>query len=140
PWRIEVDRAGTLDGLAAVPVPATPLEPGQVLVATRTAGVNFRDVLITLGMYPGQALLGSEVAGVVAEVGPGVTGLVPGDRVMATAVGGFGPFTVVDARTTVPLPSGWSFAQGAAIPVAFTTAWYGLLDLAQAAPGQRILI
>ncbi|WP_194893972.1 type I polyketide synthase [Catenulispora pinisilvae] len=142
PWRAEVARAGTLDGVAFVEYPEAldPLGPGQVRIAVRAAGVNFRDVLTALGMYPGEPLLGNEVAGVVAEVGPGVRHLSPGDRVMAMAGGGFGPFTVVDARTAVPLPTGWSFARGAAIPVAFTTAWYGLLDLAQAAPGQRILI
>ncbi|MBS2532153.1 SDR family NAD(P)-dependent oxidoreductase [Catenulispora sp. NF23] len=140
PWRVEVARPGTLDGLAVAAFPSTALEPGQVRIAVRAAGVNFRDVLITLGMYPGEALLGSEVAGVVAEVGPGVQHLSPGDRVMAMAAGGFGPFVVVDARTAVLLPSRWSFAEAAAVPIAFSTAWYGLVDLAQAARGQRILI
>ena len=42
-------------------------------VAVRAAGVNFRDVLIALGMYPdGEAVMGSEGAGVVVEVGAGV--------------------------------------------------------------------
>uniref|UniRef100_UPI0018912F6F type I polyketide synthase n=1 Tax=Catenulispora pinisilvae TaxID=2705253 RepID=UPI0018912F6F len=140
PWRVEVEHPGTLDGLAVAELPSAALEPGQVRVAVRAAGVNFRDVLITLGMYPGEALLGSEVAGVVAEIGPGVRHLSPGDRVMAMAAGGFGPFVVVDARTAVLLPSRWSFAEAAAVPIAFSTAWYGLVDLGQAARGQRILI
>jgi acyl transferase domain-containing protein/NADPH:quinone reductase-like Zn-dependent oxidoreductase/acyl carrier protein len=142
PWRVEVARPGTLEGLAAVEFPpaGAGLGPGEVRVAVRAAGVNFRDVLITLGMYPGAALLGSEVAGVVAEVGPGVTGLVAGDRVMGMVGGGFGPLVVEDARTVVPMPEGWSFAQAAAVPVAYTTAWYGLIDLARAERGQRVLI
>ena len=37
----------------------------------RAAGLNFRDVLIALGIYPGEAgPIGSEGAGVVIEVGP----------------------------------------------------------------------
>ncbi|WP_228554494.1 type I polyketide synthase, partial [Catenulispora pinisilvae] len=140
PWRIEAERPGTLDGLAAAPLQPSALAPGQVRIAVRAAGVNVRDVQIALGVYPGRVQLGSEVAGVVAEVGSAVRHLSPGDRVMALAAGGFGPFAVVDARTAVLLPSGRSFAEAAALPVAFTTAWYALVDLAQAAPGQRILI
>ena len=51
------DRDGTLDGLAlaAPSAGAGPLGPGQVRVAVRAAGLNFRDVLIALGMYPGRA-------------------------------------------------------------------------------------
>ena len=44
-----------------------PLESGQVRISVRAAGVNFRDVLIGLGMYPGEAYIGSEIAGVVVE-------------------------------------------------------------------------
>ena len=53
PWRLEAGGRGTLDGLALVPCPqaAAPLAAGQVRVAVRAAGLNFRDVLIGLGMY-----------------------------------------------------------------------------------------
>ena len=146
PWRLEAG-GGTLDGLALVPCPqaAEPLAAGQVRVAVRAAGLNFRDVIVALGMIdlsrdPGAGLLGGEVAGVVAETGPGVTGLVAGDRVMGVAGGGFGPVAVADARVLVPVPSGWSFAQAAAVPVVFTTAWYGLVDLARIQRGQRLLV
>lgn len=43
-------------------------------MAVRAAGVNFRDVMITLGMYPGDAALGGEGAGVVVEAAPGSPG------------------------------------------------------------------
>jgi NADPH:quinone reductase-like Zn-dependent oxidoreductase len=102
--------------------------------------MNFRDVLISLGMYPGAAVLGGEIAGVVTGTGPGVSGLVPGDRVLGVAEGGFGPVVVTDARVLVPIPAGWSFAAAAAVPVAFATAWYGLVDVAAAQPGQRLLV
>ncbi|HEV3295458.1 MAG TPA: beta-ketoacyl synthase N-terminal-like domain-containing protein, partial [Streptosporangiaceae bacterium] len=70
PWRLTTARKGTLDGLAlAGHRPAAgPLAAGQVRVAVRAGGLNFRDVLIALGMYPGQdAQIGSEGAGVVVE-------------------------------------------------------------------------
>ncbi|WP_431784949.1 acyltransferase domain-containing protein, partial [Streptomyces chumphonensis] len=82
-WRLEPSGSGSLEGLSLVPAPdaVAPLAEGEVRIEVRAAGVNFRDVLISLGMYPGAAQIGSEVAGVVTEVGPGVSGLVVGDRV-----------------------------------------------------------
>jgi NADPH:quinone reductase-like Zn-dependent oxidoreductase/acyl carrier protein len=142
PWRLDVMRPGTLDGLELVPCPeaAEPLGEGAVRVAVRAGGLNFRDVLIGLGMYPGAAQVGSEMAGVVLETGPGVTGLVPGDRVFGMAPGGFGTVTVTDARVLARVPAGWSFAQAAAVPIAYMTAWYALHDLGRARPGQRLLV
>ncbi|HEY2265221.1 MAG TPA: acyltransferase domain-containing protein, partial [Streptosporangiaceae bacterium] len=143
PWRLEAAGTGTLDGLALAPSPraADPLAAGQVRVAVRAAGLNFRDVLISLGMYPGGGVIGSEIAGVVLETGPGVTGLATGDRVTGIAEGGgFGPVAVTEARLLTAIPDGWSFARAAAVPVAFATAWYGLVDLAGARPGQKLLV
>ena len=142
PWRLDVTEPGTLDSLALVSCQqaAAPLLPGQVRVAVRVAGLNFRDVLIGLGMYPGAATIGGEVAGVVTETGPGVAGLAAGDRVMGLAPGGFGPVAVADAALLARVPEGWSFADAAAVPVAFVTAWYALVDLAGARAGQRLLV
>ncbi|MCC9311969.1 SDR family NAD(P)-dependent oxidoreductase [Kitasatospora sp. RB6PN24] len=142
PWRLAPDAGGSLDGLTPVPAPqaAEPLEAGQVRLAVRTAGLNFRDVLIALGMYPGGGVMGSEVAGMVLELGPEVTGLAVGDRVMGVAAGGFGPVAVTDARQLVRIPAGWSYADAASVPVAFMTAWYALVDLAGAKAGQRVLV
>ena len=143
PWRLDSAERGTLDGLALVPCPeaAAPLQAGQVRIAVRAAGLNFRDVAVSLGLVdPGEARMGGDVAGIVLETGPGVTGLTAGDRVLGTADGGFGPVAVTDARLLVPVPAGWSFTQAAAVPVAFLTAWYALVDLAGARPGQRLLV
>ncbi len=59
------------------PVAPVELATGQVRVAVGAVGVNFRDVLVALGMYPGGGELGVDGAGVVVEVGPGVTGCIP---------------------------------------------------------------
>ncbi|MFE3316265.1 SDR family NAD(P)-dependent oxidoreductase, partial [Embleya sp. NPDC059213] len=60
PWRLDGVPRGTLEGLALVPAPEAqlPLSAGRVRIAVRAAGLNFRDVLITLGMYPGAASMG----------------------------------------------------------------------------------
>jgi acyl transferase domain-containing protein/NADPH:quinone reductase-like Zn-dependent oxidoreductase len=142
-WRLAAGADATLDDVAAVACPEVlePLKPDQVRIAVHAAGLNFRDVLINLGMYPdADAQPGSEGAGVVLEVGPGVTGLAPGDRVMGLFGGAFGPIAVADTRTVMRVPDGWDFRRAAATPVAFLTAWYALTDLAGLRAGERVLV
>jgi acyl transferase domain-containing protein/NADPH:quinone reductase-like Zn-dependent oxidoreductase len=141
-WRLDVTSPGTLSNLALVPNPEAdqPLTRGQVRLAVRAAGVNFRDVLIALGVYPGGARIGAEGAGVVLEVGPGVTGLAPGDRVMGLLPGTLGSSAVVDHRLLTRIPAGWSFTQAAATPVAFLTAYHALADLAGLRGDETVLI
>ncbi|MFH8979136.1 SDR family NAD(P)-dependent oxidoreductase, partial [Streptomyces sp. NPDC017890] len=142
-WRLATTGGDTLESLARVACPevSEALGDGQVRVAVHAAGVNFRDVLLALGMYPDKTgLLGSEAAGVVLETGPGVDGVVPGDRVMGLFSGSFGPTAVTDHRLLAPVPAGWSFAQAATTPVAFLTAMYGLVDLAGVRRGEAVLV
>ncbi|WKK25375.1 SDR family NAD(P)-dependent oxidoreductase [Streptomyces olivoreticuli] len=142
-WRLDILDKGTLENLTLLPAPEAnaPLEAGQVRVAVRAAGLNFRDVLNALGMYPGDAgLMGSEGAGVVLETGPGVTDLAPGDRVMGMLPGGFGPLVVADRRMIAPMPAGWSFAEAASVPIVFMTAYYALRDLAGLESGESLLV
>ncbi|WP_432423265.1 MDR/SDR family oxidoreductase, partial [Streptomyces pseudovenezuelae] len=141
-WRLGATGGGTLDSLALLPEPgaAAPLAAGQVRVGLRALGINFRDVLIALGMYPGAAEVGVEGSGVVLEVGEGVTGLAVGDRVMGLIGVGFGSVAVTDHRYLVRIPEGWSFQQAASVPAAFLTAYYGLCDLAGLRAGESVLI
>ncbi|WP_345639387.1 SDR family NAD(P)-dependent oxidoreductase, partial [Rugosimonospora acidiphila] len=140
-WHVRTTGRGTVDDLVAVELPDGPLGPREVRVAVRAAGVNFRDVLIALGMYPDpHALPGSEAAGIVLEVGAEVTGIAPGQRVMGLFTGALGPRAVTDERLVAPIPAGWSFAEAATVPVAFVTAYYGLIDLGGLAAGQSVLV
>ncbi|MFJ5680639.1 type I polyketide synthase [Streptomyces sp. NPDC093097] len=142
-WHLERTGAGNaVDDLALTPFPeaAAPLAPGQVRVAVRAAGLNFRDVVMALGMVPDQRSLGGEIAGVVTETAPDVTGLAVGDRILGLARGSLGPVAVADHRMLARIPEGWSFDRAASVPVAFLTAYYGLVDLAGVRPGDRVLV
>ncbi|MEU1056986.1 SDR family NAD(P)-dependent oxidoreductase, partial [Streptomyces sp. NPDC005876] len=141
-WELGTRAPGTLDGLALLPAPEAraALPPGHVRIETRAAGLNFRDVLMALGMYPGEISIGNEGAGVVTEVGPGVTRFAPGDRVMGLFEGAGGPVAVADCRTLAPMPRGWSFEQAASVPCVYLTAWFGLRDLAGLERGESVLI
>ncbi|MFK0294505.1 SDR family NAD(P)-dependent oxidoreductase, partial [Streptomyces sp. NPDC090442] len=141
PWRLDVTAKGTLENLALLPSPQEPLRPGQIRIAVRAAGLNFRDVLIALDMYPGnEALIGGEAAGIVTEVAPDVTHFTPGDRAFGLFPGSAGTFAVTDQRMAAPVPENLTFAQAAVLPVVFLTAYYALRDLANIQPGQRLLI
>ncbi|WP_328407811.1 type I polyketide synthase [Nocardia sp. NBC_00403] len=143
-WALTPLDKGTLTednfGLRDHPAATAPLEPGKVRVSMRAVGLNFRDVLVTLGTYPDpNARIGGEGAGVVLEVAPDVTEFAPGDRVFGF-IDGVGSVAVTDRRLLAPMPHGWSFAQAAAVPVVYATAYYGLVDLAGAQPGETLLL
>jgi NADPH:quinone reductase-like Zn-dependent oxidoreductase/acyl carrier protein len=138
-WRLAAGAAGTLEDLAVRSCPPVELAAGQVRVTVAASGVNFRDVLVALGMYPGAAELGAEGAGIVTEVGPGVTGLAVGDAVMGI-FGLAGSEAAVDQRFVTRVPQDWSLARAAGVPVVFLTAYYGLSVLAGLQAGERVLV
>ncbi len=144
-WRLHTGTKGTFEDLSLVADPdmAAPLERGQVRVGVHAGGVNFRDVMVTLGLVSvdrGLGIaIGGEGAGVVLEVGPGVEGLAVGDRVMGLLTS-MGNVSVADHHWLTRIPDGWSFAQAASVPVAFLTAYYALVDLAAVKPGERVLV
>jgi acyl transferase domain-containing protein/NADPH:quinone reductase-like Zn-dependent oxidoreductase/acyl carrier protein len=142
PWRLGLTQKGTLEGLALVanPIAQAPLHARQVRVAIQACGLNFRDVLIALDVYPGEAPLGSEAAGVVTEVGPGVEDLAVGDRVMGLFNDAFAPLAIAERSVIEKIPVGWKFVDAATAPIAFLTAYYALVDLAELRPGESVLI
>ncbi|OBI04335.1 polyketide synthase [Mycobacterium sp. E2462] len=138
-WRLDAGGAGTLGDLVVTALPPAELRPGQVRVAVAAVGVNFRDVLVALGMYPGGGHLGAEGAGVITEVAPDVTGLAVGDPVLGL-LQVVGSEAVVDRRLVTPVPGELTLTQAAGVPVVFLTALYGLRELAGLRAGERVLV
>jgi NADPH:quinone reductase-like Zn-dependent oxidoreductase len=123
------------------PVPG----PGQVRVRVRAAGVNFADLLARVGLYPDApkppCVVGYEVAGEVESLGEGVEGIAVGQRVMGGCrFGGYAELAVTDAGGLVTLPQAWSYAEGAALPVSYATAYAGLVRYGGLRQGERVLI
>ncbi|MGO9508801.1 MAG: SDR family NAD(P)-dependent oxidoreductase, partial [Mycobacterium sp.] len=142
PWRLGISSAGTFENLQLEPVPNAdaPLQPGWVRVALRAIATNFRDIMISLGMFTHDALLGGEGAGVVVEVGPGVTEFSVGESVFGFFPDSSGTLVPGDVRLLLPMPADWSYAEAAGISAVFTTAYYAFLHLAEVKPGQRVLV
>lgn len=120
---------------------------GEVLIDVAAAGVNFADTMARAGLYPDApkppCVVGYEVAGTVLDHGPGVDSAAApiGTRVMAgTRFGGYAEKVCVPAADVIPLPQRFSFEQGAALPVNYSTAWAGLIGYGSLRPGERVLI
>jgi acyl transferase domain-containing protein/D-arabinose 1-dehydrogenase-like Zn-dependent alcohol dehydrogenase/acyl carrier protein len=141
-WSLDSETPGTLESLvlSANPQVGGPLGPGQARIAVHAAGLNFRDVLIALGIYPGDAPIGSEGAGVVVEVGRDVDDLAVGDRVMGIFPDAFGPLAIGERELLARMPEGWSFTQAASVPIVYLTAYYALVDLARLKAGEALLL
>lgn len=124
--------------------PALELQEGQVRVAIQAAGLNRADLLQRAGMYPPPAgvtpVLGLECAGTVIEI-KGASRWTLGDRVCGLlAGGGMADEVVVDGRHLLPIPANLGWAEAAALPEVFTTAWLNVFELGAAQPGEKVLI
>jgi NADPH:quinone reductase-like Zn-dependent oxidoreductase len=119
--------------------------PGEVRVRVKAAGINFADLMARQGLYPDApklpAVVGYEFAGDIESTGDGVEGFEPGQRVLGgSRFGCYAEMVVTKAANLVPLPDDWSYEEGAAFPVNYTTAYAGLLRYGSLQEGERVLI
>lgn len=117
----------------------------EVLIETRAVGLNYRDVLLALGVLPtdspGSVALGFDAAGIVTRTGKAVQSLAVGTRVMCLAEAPCLATSIkVQQSLVVPIPDNVTFEQAATIPMAFATVIYSLLDVANLRKGQTVLI
>jgi putative PIG3 family NAD(P)H quinone oxidoreductase len=117
----------------------------EVRVEIRATAVNRADLLQAQGLYPPPAgvsdILGLEMAGVIADVGTAVDRWKIGDRILALLPGGgYARQAVVDHRLLMPLPDNWSFAQGAAVPEVWLTAYSNLFMEGRLQAGETVLL
>jgi alcohol dehydrogenase len=133
--------------------------PGHddVIVRVRATSLNYHDVFTRRGM-PGikiemPMIMGLDVAGEIDEVGPGVTAWKVGDRVLVdpidrvkgglmgeTVHGGLAERCRATAAQLVRIPDPVSFADAAALPVAYGTAYRMMLTQGGVKAGEKVLI
>jgi NADPH:quinone reductase-like Zn-dependent oxidoreductase len=116
--------------------------PDEVLVKVRAAGINFADLMARSGLYPDApkppCVVGYEFAG---ELESAAGDLPAGARVMGGCrFGAYAERVAALPANLLPLPGGWSFAEGAAVPVAYLTAYAGLVRFGGLRAGERVLI
>ncbi len=121
------------------------LKDGEVLIEVHAAALNRADLLQREGNYPPPPGCpewpGLEVAGVIEEVAQGVTKWKAGDKVCALlGGGGYAEYVTVPAEMVMPMPRGLSYAEVAAIPEVYMTAYLNLFYVGQAKAGETLLM
>lgn len=140
---IQAVRAGGPEVLELVDLPDPTPGPGEVLVKSAVAGINFIDTYRRGGMYPMPFphIPGSEGAGVVTAVGDGVTDLAVGDRVAwADSSESYAELVRVKADRALRVPEGVDLDVAAALPLQGLTAHYLVTSTYPVQPGDMILV
>ena len=143
---IVISKPGGPEVLQLRDVPEPLPSRGEVRIRIRAAAVNRADLLQRRGKYPpppgvSPDIPGLECAGEVDRLGDDVTELAVGARVFGIVGGGaYAEYVVAHARTVTTLPRGMAFAEAAAIPEAFITAWDAMVGQAQLMPGETALV
>ncbi|KAF2797221.1 hypothetical protein K505DRAFT_399134 [Melanomma pulvis-pyrius CBS 109.77] len=118
-----------------------PLEPTHLEITVQTCGVNFKDVLLAGGHIKKKMEMCGEFAGIVVDVGSTFQDTFKvGDRVCGYGAAPYSSRARVHGSAVGRLPDGVSFTTGASIPMVYSTAWYGLMDIARLERGQTVLI
>lgn len=142
---VEITTPGGPDVLALCEREKPAVGRGEVLIHVKAAGVNRPDVVQRMGLYPpppgASDIPGLEVAGIVDAVGEGVTTVKEGDKVCALVPGGgYAEYCIAPAETCLPIPSGLSFIEAAALPETYFTVWSNVFDRGALKSGETLLV
>ncbi|MFP1752281.1 zinc-binding alcohol dehydrogenase family protein [Lonsdalea quercina] len=148
---------GDLDRLQIVDTHPRPTpQPGHVVLRVGASSFNYHDVFTVQGMpgisIPLPVVPGLDLAGTISDIGDDVEGWRVGDRVLVNPLkpnvglmgeminGGMAEYALADAAQLIALPDRVSFAQAAALPVAYGTAHRMLITHRTVKAGDRVLI
>jgi acyl transferase domain-containing protein/NADPH:quinone reductase-like Zn-dependent oxidoreductase/acyl carrier protein len=145
---LHFDMPGRLQNLHWRKMPLPAISKGEVRIRVTCAGLNFRDVMWSMGMLLDEALengfsgptMGLEFSGIIDAVGEGAGDWAVGDEVFGFAPACFSTHVITSGEAIMRKPADISFAEASTIPVCFFTAWYSLKHLAKLQPGERVLI
>ena len=146
--RLERSLGGGIDRLAWRRTQRKEPGAGEIEVEVCATGLNFRDVMFALSILPESMLedgltgptLGLEFSGRVVGVGPDVEAFQIGDDVVGFAGSAFATHVTAKVEQVAHLPATISRQAAATVPVAFLTAYYGLVACADLRPGEWVLI
>jgi NADPH:quinone reductase-like Zn-dependent oxidoreductase len=127
-------------------------KPGEdeVLIRVFASSVNPFDCAVRAGYmnsyfnYILPLIPGTDVSGVIEEVGANVTDLKPGDevytRVGVWRDGAYAEYALAPAADVAYKPKTVDHFHAAALPHVTLTAWQALVEVAELAPGQTVLV
>jgi len=148
---IEISTPGPADVLSVAERPAPVAGFGEVVIAVEAAGVNRPDLMQREGKYPAPKgasdVPGLEVAGHIMCIGAGeprsASGRVwkVGDAVCALLPGGgYAEQAVVSGLTCLPIPTGLSMDEAAALPETYFTVWTNVFERGRLQRGEWLLV
>ena len=141
---MHVPRKGPASILTPLERRLPPPAAGEVRVAIEAAGLAYADIMMRQGMYSGQSppvTPGYDFVGRVEAVGLGITGLAAGQRVAGVTVSGsYATRRNVNAQWLSPAPEGVDAARLVAVVLNGVTAWQMFHRIANAAPGEWVLV
>ena len=149
-WRVEQVTThkgsnGSIDDLSFHDIGNMTIPPGHVKILVRAAPLNFKDVMMSLGLLEGleselHPSFGIECAGVVEELGKGVENVKIGDEVIAFSDKCFASHVIADATLTTMKPQNLDWTESASIGVVFVTAYLSLVERANLQKDETVLI
>ena len=148
PYRLFLEHAGQISGLQMKTCDPAPLPPHGVEIDVSAAALNFRDVMVTLGLLPAMAYersaigrdIGMEASGVVRRTGSAASEVAAGDEVIFVGGGCIANRVVVDKYRVFRKPECLGMDEAGSSLSVYATAYYALLHLARLRQGQRVLI
>ena len=140
-----VHEFGPIDNAALTTVPDPVPGPGEVLIETQAAALNYADLLVIAGQYQSRPNLpfipGKGVAGTIAATGADVSGFAVGDPVHAwIEEGGWAERVAAPVSLCRKLPAALPFIDAAAMALDYATAWFALKERARCRPGESVLV
>ncbi|KAF2093095.1 fatty acid synthase S-acetyltransferase [Rhizodiscina lignyota] len=138
--KLVVGSAGLLDTLQFDddPVYEESLPEGEVEFKVMASGLNFLDIMISLGQVNGN-YLGAEGSGIVTRTGVN-SGFKVGDRVCGIVRGTLKTFARALETSITKMPDDFSFTAAAALPLVYATAYAALYDIANIQKGESVLV
>ncbi|OQD86541.1 hypothetical protein PENANT_c007G06237 [Penicillium antarcticum] len=140
PKKLDLDEYGLVDTLHWTTVDEYQVADDQVEVDIHYTALNFRDVMVIMGVVGDKKDLGIEGSGIVRRVGANVTSLLPGDKVAITSSGIFGDQVVISHKRCFKLPDTLSLEDAATMPSVYATAIYSFIHLGMLRKEQTVLI
>jgi tumor protein p53-inducible protein 3 len=137
-----VNNPGGPEQLEITNLPSPQPQAGELLIEVHAAAVNRTDIVMREGKagYATNPILGVEVAGTVIKVN-GESTFKVGDRVLGLVNGGgYAEYAVMPMDRAIPIPDSFSFAEAAAIPEVFLTAYQTLYWIGKLQQGETVLI
>ncbi|PYH37625.1 type I polyketide synthase [Aspergillus neoniger CBS 115656] len=141
--RLTISQPGRLDTLhwEGATVAGEALQDDEVHVEIHAAGLNFRDVLVAMGILDvTPPTFGYEGTGIVRRVGPKAGKLSIGDRVALVGFDVFASTVTTTEKLCERLPDELDFINGASMPLVFATTIYSLINVGLLRRGQSVLI